>query len=87
MSSDYFKKIEYNSSISLCDSTLDKMKHPLRQGCTVKYVSKNKYLMMFRETQINTMKHIYISWNMFMSQSFYESESKESMNLSVLVKL
>ena len=42
---------------------------------------------MFRETQINTMKHIYISWNMFMSQSFYESESKESMNLSVLVKL
>ena len=42
---------------------------------------------MFRETEINTMKHTDISWNMFMRQSFYESESKESMNLSVLVKL
>ena len=43
--------------------------------------------MVFHETQTNVMKHNDISLNMFMSQSFYKSQSKASMNLSVLVKI
>ena len=43
--------------------------------------------MVFHETQINVMKHIDISWNMFISQSLFISQSKASMNLSVLVEM
>ena len=41
------------------------MKHLLRQGYTVKYVSLNKYSTVFHELQISVMKHIDISWTMF----------------------
>ena len=33
------------------------------------------------------MKHIDVSWNMFMSQSFYKGQSKALINLSVLVEI
>ena len=43
--------------------------------------------MVFHETQIYVMKNINISWNIFMSQLLCKSQSKASMNLSVLVEI
>ena len=59
VSSDYFKKLEHNEYLLVwLYISYNGMN---RQGYTVKYISWNKYLMVFYETQINVMKHIDIS--------------------------